>query len=147
MNNNSFKTLIGFLFLLGGSVFTMQAKGQLPTITSPAEGAIISSLTTITGTKPSGMTVKISIGKLESDEVWYRPAKGKTFVWFTGPTGQWLPTTSLKETAWSAPTPDYYLPNGAQLPPGRYVIHYYAVSTKGTKRQTEQSQRIFTVQR
>ena len=129
------------LLVLGATVLANQLRGQAITITSPADGAVISELTSINGTVSgagSNPYVLLAISKHETDLEWAE--SGGSFRWVNGPTGKWLGTLISEGRRWSAPVPAWSLPAGRDLPNGKYVI---TAKTRGGR----QFKSYFTVRR
>ena len=105
-------------------MFASGLAGQTITVRSPANGAVITELTSIKGTTHGarpGDAVQIAISKHESDLEWAE--SGGRFRWVNGPTGKWYGTLmSADGSNWSAPIAGWTLPRGADLPDGKYLI-------------------------
>lgn len=117
------------VLVFGSFLLSTQLRAQV-TITLPGNNAILTSLSSVSGTAPKNTLVKISIVKKDSDDEWAYDEKSGTYRWIGGPTGQWLSTIS-NGTTWTAPGAGYSLPTGTDLPPGKYIIYAKPESGKG----------------
>lgn len=156
MKSKFIKLLAYAFFLLINNIIDRQALAQTVQITYPADRAVLRGLSSITGTATGPVNyVGISIIKNDSDEEWILDRRTglrlPVYRWGTGPTGQWLNTTLNRgilpnNWTWSAPSGEYYLPNGSvNLPDGDYWIYAYAKTADG--RRSQQVRRKFTIRR